>query len=165
MVKQLLSLGCGCKKNFFLLWDFINKGVYSLSVLHHLDLKLQFLPNANERNIRKIIIKCFFFSLQYRGADTISCLKFSSDKVVNWEHLQKHFNMILFPSMEICIKMNNPVLFHNTFLEVLFIQISLLKHSDFGGCCCVLWNITSTNFYVFAQEILFELTDYLRFCC
>lgn len=69
-----------------------------------------------------------FFPLRYRGADIISHFRFSSDKVVNREHSQKYLNTILLPRMEICIKMNNPAPDHNTFLELLFIQMSLLRH-------------------------------------
>lgn len=54
-------------------------------------------------------------------------------------------------------KVYNPAPFPNTFLDVLFKQMSLLRHSDFGAGfgtdfgadfgagCCVLWNVSSSK--------------------
>lgn len=55
----LLSLGCGCQNNSFFLS--FHKDRLILFVFHYLDVKLQSLPNADKRCIRKITIKCFFF--------------------------------------------------------------------------------------------------------
>lgn len=55
----LLSLGVGVKIILSLLS--FHKDRLILFVFYYLDLKLQSLPNADKRSIRKITRKCFFF--------------------------------------------------------------------------------------------------------
>jgi len=56
--------------------------------------------------------------------------------------------------MEIWIKMNNRALFHNTFLEVLFIQLSLLRHSDSGGCSAGFVKCNVNELCIFSSNII-----------
>jgi hypothetical protein len=106
-------------------------------VFQNLDFKGQLLPHDHERAVRKIGIKNTSSLHSKKLTDIISYLTFSSDNIVSKEHLE-NLTMILLSHTEICIKMCNLAQFSNTFLEMLFKQMRVLRQSYFGDYCCVL---------------------------